>query len=276
MCALARTIRPRIGATNQIIIRQMCAPATGGVSKAVLIDAYQKIGDEARKVMLETEARIRSEIDEKADANVDVEICASMYGHQMAGYMAEFVPTNPDSVVNQIRDRVLSDRGIPVDAANEAFEEHKNDHEVQLTLTTMYQHKLDRDKINADFTIEKYCAMTEELKEQCAIWVKKIHVNLDGKASTYMTGNMKMQMEQARMAVPSIAIFSAQYLVLRKWKFTHQEKLIHDLLYSVWPQAQQANALLHTALNDTHLKCYTPDQDTIKKMQEMQGNPGAS
>merc|ERR1711865_455313 len=199
-----------------------------------------------------------------------IELCASMYGHQMAGYMAEFVPTRPDSVVNQIRDRILADRGITVDQANEAFEVYKNDHEVQLVLTTMYQHKLDEVTLNPDFTIDKYMQLTEDLKNECVNWVKKIHANLDAKTDSYMTGNMKMQMEQARMSVPSIAIFAAQYIVLRNWEMQHQDKLVSDLLFSVWPQAQQANAQMHTALNDSHMACYTPDQESIKKMQEMQ------
>jgi len=43
------------------------------------------------------------------------------------------------------------------------------------------------------------------------------------------------------------------------------------MLYSVWPQAQQANAALHQALNDAHQANYTPDQDTIKRLQEQAG-----
>jgi len=252
--------------------RTFCSPvAEGPLAKSDLIDAYKEIGDEARKVMLETEKRMRSEVDEKASAGIDVDMCASMYGHQMAGYMAEFVPTRPDSVVNQIRDKVLLRRGISVDSANEAFETHKNDHEVQLTLTTMYQHKLDQTKINPDFTIDKYCAVTEDLKNSCVEWVKKLHANIDAKSDSYMTANMKMQTEQARMMVPSIAIFTAQYLVLRNWELLHEEKLVYDLLFSVWPQAQQVNAQMHQAMNDAHMMSYTPDEETVKKMQEMAG-----
>ena len=59
-------------------------------------------------------------------------------------------------------------------------------------------------------------------------------------------------------------------LAPRKHNTTHIEKLTGDLLYSVWPQAQQANAAMHQALNDAHLKCYTPDQETLQQMQEMQ------
>lgn len=252
--------------------RGFCSPvAEGSLAKSELIEAYKEIGDEARKVMLETEKRMRSEVDEKASAGVDIEMCASMYGHQMAGYMAEFVPTRPDSVVNQIRDQVLLQRGISVDKANQAFETHKNDHEVQLTLTTMYQHKLDQTKINPEFTIDKYCAVTEDLKNCCVEWVKKLHANIDAKHSSYQTANMKMQTEQARMMVPSIAIFTAQYLMLRKWELLHEEKLVYDLLFSVWPQAQQVNAQMHQAMNDAHMTSYTPDEDTVKKMQEMAG-----
>ena len=70
------------------------------------------------------------------------------------------------------------------------------------------------------------------------------------------------------MAVPSIAIFSTQYQVLRKWDLAHLDKLTADMLYSVWPQAQQANAGLHQALNDAHLANYTPDEETIKQLQQ--------
>ena len=37
----------------------------------------------------------------------------------------------------------------------------------------------------------------QELKTEVVRWVEKIHKNLDAKQSEYMTGNMKMQMEQA-------------------------------------------------------------------------------
>jgi len=243
---------------------------TESLSKQSLIDAYQAIGKEARQVMLDNEARFRREVDEKADSGVDVDICASMYGHQMAGYMGEFLPTREDSVVNQIRDRILAESGIGVDQANEAFETYKNDQEVQITLQTMYQHKLDEVAINSELTIDKYVEITQALREEVCLWVEKIHQNLDGRKQSYMTGNMKLQMEQARMAVPSIAIFSAQYKVLRQSGFGHVDKLVADVLYSPWPQAQQANAQLHQALNDKHLACYTPDQESIQKMQEMQ------
>jgi hypothetical protein len=233
------------------------------------VETYKQVGEEARQVMLDTELRMRKEVDEKVDSGVDIDLCASMYGHMMAGYMAEFLPTRPDAVVNQIRDRIFSEKGISVEQANAAFEKYKEDHEVQLTMTTMYQHQLDQSLIKPEFTIEKYCEATEDLKSEVVKWVKKIHQNLDEKSGAYMTQNMKMQREQERMMVPSIAIFASQYIILRKWGLSHQEKLISDLLYSVWPQAQQANAQMHQAMNDAHLASYTPDQEVIQKMQQM-------
>jgi len=99
-------------------MRGFCTAVLDGngiARKDVLVSTYQEVGDEARKIMIETEARMRNEVsppcyqidcveplvastrrhadpihchwkaDEKADSGVDVELCASMYGHQMAG-----------------------------------------------------------------------------------------------------------------------------------------------------------------------------------------------
>jgi len=247
--------------------RMFCSNVTVTVPKDQLLEAFREVGAEARKVMLETEDRFRKEVDEKADGGMDLDMCASMYGHQMAGFMAEFVPTRPDSVVNNIRDRILADRGIDLDDANRSLELLKNDHEVQVLLTTMYQHQLDEVSINADLTIDKYVELTKALQESCCDWIKRLHKNLDGKSSPYGTKNQKMQLEQARMAVPSIAIFCAQYTVLRTSGFGHLDKLVADLLYSVWPQAQQANAMMHQAINDTNLAAYTPDEEIVQELQ---------
>jgi len=261
---------PRFAAAQPVLRRGVCSVAPAGdVSKGLLVETYKQVGEEARQVMLDTELRMRKEVDEKVDVGADIDLCASMYGHMMAGYMAEFLPTRPDAVVNQIRDKIFTEKGISVEQANAAFEKYKEDHEVQLTMTTMYQHQLDQSLIKPDFTIEKYCEATEDLKNEVVKWVTKIHQNLDEKSGAYMTQNMKMQREQERMMVPSIAIFASQYIILRKWGLSHQEKLISDLLYSVWPQAQQANAQMHQAMNDAHLASYTPDQEVIQKMTEM-------
>jgi len=238
-------------------VRMLCSSTD--LSKATLIECFNAIGEEARKVMFQSEDGIRREVDSKLKGGMDMELAASMYGHQMAQYMAEFLPlpNKPDSVVQRIRSAVLTTKGVSDEALEETMKKYDKDHEVQLVLSTMYQHRLD-DKVLPDtITLDKYCELTAELSRISIDSIEKINANINSKASAYMTDNQRNELEGARQAVPTIAVFTAQYQALNEAGVSYQDKLLADLMFAVWPRAQQANAQLQQAIQDAQQKFAT-------------------
>jgi len=240
---------------------RLCSSAVApeDISKTVLIDIYKQIGNEARQVMLESEARIREEVDQKLSQGMDMDLAASMYGHQMAAYMAEFLPLpdKNDSVVQRIRDSVISNRGVTSAKVDEAFKVFEKDHEVQLVLTTMYQHRLDEATLPEHMNLDKYIELTQALQDVSVAAVEKLNENINSRASEYMTENQKKELDGARQAVPTIAVFTAQYQALHEAGVSYQDKLLADLMFAVWPKAQQANAQLQQAIQDAQLRSST-------------------
>merc|ERR1712166_312871 len=175
--------------------RTLCSGAD--ISKTTLIDIYNEIGNEARQVMLQAEDSIRKEVDSKLAQGMGMDLAASMYGHQMATYMAEFLPLpeRTDSVVQRIRTAVISKQKVSETQVDTAFKVFEKDHEVQLVLQTMYQHNLD-----------EYIHLTEELGRIAVASVNALNKNISGKSSAYMTDNQKKEMDNARQAVPTIAV----------------------------------------------------------------------
>merc|ERR1712195_307882 len=210
--------------------RTLCSGAD--ISKTTLIDIYNEIGNEARQVMLQAEDSIRKEVDSKLAQGMGMDLAASMYGHQMATYMAEFLPLpeRTDSVVQRIRAAVISKQKVSETQVDTAFKVFEKDHEVQLVLQTMYQHKLDE-----------------------AVLPEALNKNISGKSSAYMTDNQKKEMDNARQAVPTIAVFTAQYQALNEGGVTYKDKLLADLMFAVWPRAQQANAQLQQRIQDAQM-----------------------
>lgn len=229
---------------------------TDDISKTVLIDIYKQIGNEARQVMLESEAKIRDEVDQKLAQGMEMQLCASMYGHQMAAYMAEFLPLpdKNDSVVQRIRDKVIGDRGLTSTTVDQAFKVFEKDHEVQLVLSTMYQHRLDEATLPEHMNLDKYIELTQALQDCAVASVENLNANINSRASAYMTENQKKELEGARQAVPTIAVFTAQYQALNEAGVSYKDKLLADLMFAVWPKAQQANAQLQQAIQDAQAR----------------------
>jgi len=244
---------------------RLCSTASthSEVSKTMLISIYKEIGNEARNVMLDSEARIRKEVDEKLDQGMEMSLAASMYGHQMAAYMSEFLPLpdKTDSVVQRIRDSVISSRGMTTSEVDQAFKVFEKDHEVQLVLSTMYQHRLDEEGLPDELDLDKYLELTLALQNCAVESVARLNVNISSKASAYMTENQKKELDGARQAIPTIAVFTAQYQALHEGGVTYKQKLLADLMFAVWPKAQQANAQLQQAIQDAQQKHATPSTD---------------
>lgn len=209
--------------------------------------------------MFQAEESIRKEVDAKLAGGMSMDLAASMYGHQMAQYMAEFLPlpNKPDSVVQNIRNAVLSAKGVTETALEDAMKKYEKDHEVQLVLSTMYQHRLNEKSLPATITLDKYCALTKELQRLAVESIEKINSNISSRASPYMTENQRKELEGARQAVPTIAVFSAQYRALHEAGVSYQDKLLADLMFAVWPRAQQVNAQLQQAIQDAQQKFAT-------------------
>merc|ERR1711957_352355 len=183
--------------------RTLCSGAD--ISKTTLIDIYNEIGNEARQVMLQAEDSIRKEVDSKLAQGMGMDLAASMYGHQMATYMAEFLPLSErtDSVVQRIRTAVISKQKVSETQVDTAFKVFEKDHEVQLVLQTMYQHKLDEAVLPEALNLDKYIHLTEELGRIAVASVNALNKNISGKSSAYMTDNQKKEMDNARQAVPT-------------------------------------------------------------------------
>jgi len=233
--------------------RTLCSGAD--ISKTTLIDIYNEIGNEARQVMLQAEDSIRKEVDSKLAQGMGMDLAASMYGHQMATYMAEFLPLpeRTDSVVQRIRTAVISKQKVSETQVDTAFKVFEKDHEVQLVLQTMYQHKLDEAVLPEALNLDKYIHLTEELGRIAVASVNALNKNISGKSSAYMTDNQKKEMDNARQAVPTIAVFTAQYQALNEGGVTYKDKLLADLMFAVWPRAQQANAQLQQRIQDAQM-----------------------
>jgi len=238
-------------------VRMVCSEAD--ISKTMLIDIYNEIGNEARQVMLQSEEGIRNEVDSKLAQGMAMELAASMYGHQMATYMAEFLPLpeRTDSVVQRIRNAVISQQNLTEAQVDEAYKVFEKDHEVQLVLTTMYQHKLDEQTLPESLILDKYIELTAELGRIAVNSVDQLNTNITSKVTNYMTDNQRAELDNARQAVPTIAVFTAQYQALNEGGVTYKDKLLADLMFAVWPRAQQANAQLQQRIQDAQMKHVT-------------------
>jgi len=238
-------------------VRMLCSGAD--ISKTMLIDIYNEIGNEARQVMLQSEEGIRNEVDSKLAQGMAMELAASMYGHQMATYMAEFLPLpeRTDSVVQRIRNAVISQQNLTEAQVDEAYKVFEKDHEVQLVLTTMYQHKLDEQTLPESLILDKYIELTAELGRIAVNSVDQLNTNITSKVTNYMTDNQRAELDNARQAVPTIAVFTAQYQALNEGGVTYKDKLLADLMFAVWPRAQQANAQLQQRIQDAQMKHVT-------------------
>jgi len=257
VCFAATVLRPRMQ-PFAIPARMLCSG--GDLSKTMLIDIYNEIGNEARQVMLQAEDGIRKEVDSKLAQGMGIDLAASMYGHQMATYMAEFLPLpeRTDSVVQRIRTAVISKQGVSEAQVDTSFKLFEKDHEVQLVLQTMYQHNLDEAVLPETLNLDKYIHLTQELSRIAAASVNALNKNISSKGSAYMTDNQRKEMDNARQAVPTIAVFTAQYQALNEAGVTYKDKLLADLMFAVWPRAQQANAQLQQRIQDAQMNHTTP------------------